>query len=69
MNIRKISLEDKINMEERNNILELLERPVSLHGWENFHVSNGLRGDKDIVLEAVKVNGQALGVSFLGATG
>ena len=31
--IRKISVEDKINMEERNNILELLKRPWSWKGW------------------------------------
>ena len=33
LNIRKISVEDKINMEERNNILELLKRPSSWVGW------------------------------------
>ena len=32
VNIRKISVEDKIYIEERNNILELLKKPVSLMG-------------------------------------
>ena len=33
--------------------------------WAHDHLSNGLRGDKDIIVEAVKGNGQVLELSFL----
>ena len=39
------------------------------HGLALRHVSNGLRGDKDIVLEAVKENGQALKLASLELRG
>ena len=42
---------------------------VNQDGWAPRHVSKGLRGDKDIFLEAVKVNGQALELASLELRG
>ena len=60
LNIRKISVEDEINMEERNNILERLKGPWSLNGWHLKDASDHLKRDSEIVMAAVKQNGNAL---------
>ena len=57
---RKISVEDNINMQERNNILELLKEPRSWNGWELKDASDDLKRDREIVMAAVKQNGRAL---------
>ena len=40
--IHKIGVEDKIDTEERNNILELLKRPWSWNGWTLEDASENL---------------------------
>ena len=60
VNMRKISVEDKINTEERNNILEKLERPVILNGWDLEFASEDLKRDREIVMAAVKQDFRAL---------
>ena len=58
--IRKIGVEDKIDKEERDNILELLKRPWSWYGWRLKDASKNIKGDGEIVMAAVRQNGWAL---------
>ena len=60
VNIRNISVEDKINMEEHNNILELLKRPWSWNGWILNDASDDQKRDRKIVMAAVNQNGLSL---------
>ena len=60
LNIRKISVGDNINMEERNSILETLNRPWSQDEWNLDFASKDLKRDRDIVMAAVKQRGWAL---------
>ena len=58
--IFKISVEDKINTEKRNNILEKLNRPWNWNGWELQDASEDMKRDSEIVMAAVKQYGNAL---------
>ena len=60
VNRRKIIVEDKINMEECNNILEKFNRPWTRNGWSLQIASENLKRDSEIVIAAVKQNGKAL---------
>ena len=60
VNIRKISVEYKINMEERNNILEKLNRPRSRDGWALKDASENLKRYREIVMAVVKPDGNEL---------
>ena len=60
VDIRKISVENNINMEECNNIIELLKRPWNWDGWALKDASEDMKGDREIVMAAVKQNGDAL---------
>ena len=57
---RKVSVEDKINTKERNNILEKLNRPCNWNGWELQDASEDLQRDSEIVMASVKQYGNAL---------
>ena len=57
---RKVSVEDKINTKERNNILEKLNRPWNWNGWELQDASQDLKRYSEIVVAAVKQYGNAL---------
>ena len=56
VNIRKISVEYKINTQDRNNILELLNRPWSWNEWVLKDASDDQKRDREIVMDAVKQN-------------
>ena len=58
--IRKIGVEDNIDKEEHDNILELLKRPWSRDGWRLKDASKNIKGDREIVMAAVRQNGWAL---------
>ena len=57
VNIRNISVEDEINTEDRNNILDKLNRLWSRDGWALKDASEDMKRDRDIVMTAVKQNG------------
>ena len=57
---RKVSVEDKINTKERNNILEKLNRPWNWNGWKLQDASEYLKRDSEIVMAAVKHVGNVL---------
>ena len=48
--IHKTGVEDKINKEERDNILELLKRPWSGDGWRLKDASKNIKGYGEIVM-------------------
>ena len=58
--IRKISVEDKINMEEHNSVLELLKTPVKQYGVAHEFASENIWRDGEIVMAAVKQKRYAL---------
>ena len=53
MKIRKIGVEEKVNKEERDNILELLNTPWSWNGWRLEDASENHKRDRKIVMAEV----------------
>ena len=60
MKIRKVGVEDKIDKEDRNNILELLRKSWSRNVWRLEDALENLRRDRDLVMAA----GNHLGFSL-----
>ena len=47
-------------MKERNNILDKLKRPWIWNGWMLKYSSDNPKRDREIVMDAVKLDGQAI---------
>ena len=52
--IRKIGVEEKIDKDERDNILEILNTPWSGDGWRLEDASENHKIDREVVMAAIK---------------